>query len=115
MGCYRQESINAPRPQAGNRYTGSVEFEWDPAKATENVRKHRVSFHEAATVFGDFLGATVADPDHSTDECRFITVGLSRRDRLLMVSHADRGGRVRIISARTLTRNERKVYEESQG
>ena len=107
--------LASSQPPAGNRYTGSVEFEWDPAKATGNVRKHRVSFHEAATVFGDFLGATVADPDHSIDERRFITVGLSRRGRLLMVSHADRGGLVRIISARTLTINERRVYEESQG
>jgi uncharacterized DUF497 family protein len=91
-----------------------VEFEWDPLKAVENVREHRVSFNEAATVFGDFLGTTVADPDHSVDERRYITVGLSSQGRLLMVAHADRGERVRIISARRLTSSERRAYEETQ-
>jgi uncharacterized protein len=91
-----------------------MEFEWDPSKAAGNLRKHKVSFTEAATVFGDFLGATVPDPDHSANERRYITVGSSNRDRLLMVAHAERGGRVRIISARKLTRNERKAYEETQ-
>jgi len=65
-------------------------------------------------VFGDFLGATVSDPDHSAGENRFIIVGLSNRGRLLMVAHAERRGRVRIISARTLTRIERTAYEETQ-
>ena len=97
----------------GNRYTEVVEFEWDPGKATANVRKHRISFNEAATVFGDSLSTTVADPDHSLDEHRYITVGLSIRDRLLMVAHADRGERIRIISARKLTSNEKRAYEES--
>jgi uncharacterized DUF497 family protein len=57
----------------------SVEFEWDPAKAAENLRKHKVSFKEAATVFGDFLGDTASDPDHSADEHRYITVASSNR------------------------------------
>jgi uncharacterized DUF497 family protein len=91
-----------------------MEFEWDPRKAAENLRKHRVSFQEAASVFGDSLGATVPDPDHSVGENRFITVGLSNRGRLLMVAHAERRSRVRIISARTLTRSEKKAYEETQ-
>jgi uncharacterized protein len=91
-----------------------MEFEWDPGKATGNLRKHKVSFNEAATVFGDFFGATAADSDHSDDEHRYITVGLSNRARLLMVAHAERGGRIRIISARRLTHNERKAYEETQ-
>ncbi len=91
-----------------------MEFEWHPSKAAENLRKHRVSFHEAATVFGDFLGTTAADPDHSVDEHRYITVGLSNRGRLLMVAHAERGDRIRIISARTLTQSERSAYEETQ-
>ena len=91
-----------------------MEFEWDPNKAAENLRKHRVSFTEAATVLGDFLGITVPDPDHSGDELRYITVGLSNRRRLLMVAHAERQQRVRIISARKLTRDERRVYEETQ-
>ena len=89
-----------------------MEFEWDEEKASENLRKHKVSFTEAATVFGDPLGATVSDPDHSAEEDRLITVGLSSKSRLLIVSHRELGNRVRIISARRLTRTERKVYEE---
>jgi len=89
-----------------------MEFEWDPRKAAGNLRKHKVSFAEAATVFGDPLGVTVHDPDHSSDERRYITIGLSNRFRLVIVSHADRGDVVRIISARLLTRAEREVYEE---
>ena len=67
-----------------------MEFEWDPDEAAENLRKHKVSFSEAATVLGDFLGTTSPDPDHSSDERRYITVGLSNRGRLLMVAHAER-------------------------
>jgi uncharacterized protein len=91
-----------------------VEFEWDPGKAAENVRKHKISFSEAVTVFGDHLSITVADPDHSVDERRYITVGLSSRGRLLMVAHGDRGERIRVISARKLTLREKRAYEESQ-
>lgn len=76
-----------------------MEFEWDPAKAAGNLHKHKVSFEEAASVFGDALGATVRDPDHSIVEDRFITVGLSNRGRLLMVAHTQRLERLRIISA----------------
>jgi hypothetical protein len=65
-----------------------VEFEWDGNKAAENLRKHKVSSLEAATVFGDFLGATAVDPAHSAGEQRYITVGLSSWGRLLMVAHA---------------------------
>ena len=90
-----------------------MEFEWDPRKAEINLRKHGVSFTEAGTVFGDDLAITVPDPDHSLNEERFITVGWSNRRRLLMVSHTDRGNRVRIISARELTKSERKDYEET--
>jgi uncharacterized DUF497 family protein len=91
-----------------------MEFEWDPSKADLNLRKHRVSFKEAATVFGDSLGTTVSDPDHSVGEHRYITVGLSNRGRLLIVAHAERGERIRIISARKLTRSEKRAYEETQ-
>jgi len=91
-----------------------MEFEWDPNKAAENLRKHKVSFHEAATVFGDSLGTTVSDPDHSAEEHRYITIGLSSRRRVLMVSHAERQQRIRIISARRLTRGEKRIYEETQ-
>jgi len=91
-----------------------MEFEWDERKAAENLRKHRVSFGEATTVFADVFSRTVMDPDHSTGESRYITVGQSERHRLLIVSHAERGERMRIISARKLTRSERKAYEETQ-
>lgn len=91
-----------------------MEFEWDPRKAAENFRKHKVSFNEAVTVFGDFLGATASDPDHSIEERRHITIGLSSRGRLLMVAHVERHERIRIISARKLTRTERKAYEETK-
>ena len=89
-----------------------MEFEWDPNKATKNLNKHDVSFGEAATVFGDWLSRTYPDPDHSIEEDRYIIVGWSQRRRLLIVSHADRGNKVRIISARQATRRERKFYEE---
>jgi uncharacterized protein len=67
-----------------------VTFEWDPSKAAQNRRKHGVSFHEAATVFGDPLALTYQDPDHSVQEQRFITVGTSNTGKLLIVAHADR-------------------------
>ena len=89
-----------------------MEFEWDPKKATQNLRKHGVSFHEAATVFGDLLGTTVPDPDHSLTEERYIIVGMSDRQRLVIVAYTERDDRIRIISARELTRTEREVYEE---
>ena len=89
-----------------------MEFDWDPNKAASNLRRHNVSFGEAATIFSDPLSTTVPDPDHSLDEDRFITVGLSHRGRLLMVAHTERGDRIRIISARELTRTERAQYEE---
>lgn len=89
-----------------------MEFEWDPEKASSNVRKHGVTFNEAATTFGDPLAITFADPDHSMDENRYLTFGISRLDRLLVVSHTERRGRVRIINARLMTRQERRIYEQ---
>ncbi|MEW5768258.1 MAG: BrnT family toxin [bacterium] len=89
-----------------------LQFEWDPDKAASNLKRHKVSFEEAATVFQDRLSVTVADPDHSTEEDRWIIVGLSHRFRLLIVSHTERGNRIRIINARELTPRERKEYEE---
>jgi uncharacterized DUF497 family protein len=89
-----------------------MEFEWDPKKATANVQKHDVTFQEAATVFGDPLAITFEDPDHSTDENRYITFGLSLQKRLIVVSHTERGNRTRIISARLMDRKEREIYEE---
>jgi len=87
-------------------------FEWDPRKAATNKKKHGVTFHEAVTVFGDQLAKTFDDPDHSVNEQRFLTFGLSRLGRLLAVFHTDREGRTRIISARVMTRQEVKNYEE---
>ena len=89
-----------------------MEFDWDPKKAANNLRKHGVSFNEAATVFGDPLGTTVPDPDRSLAEDRYITVGMSDRHRLVIVAHTERGERIRIISARELNRAEREAYEE---
>ena len=90
-----------------------IDFEWDPNKAARNVRKHGVTFENAATVFQDDLSITVPDPDHSTAEERFITVGMSSQNRLLMVSHAERDDHIRIISARELTPREKRQYEEA--
>lgn len=91
-----------------------MKFEWDPQKAASNQRKHGVSFHEAASVLGDPLSITYYDPDHSAAEQRFITVGMSQFGRVLMVAHTDCGDNIRIISARTTTRQERKYYEEGE-
>ena len=88
-----------------------MQFEWDPKKARLNLRKHRVSFEEAVTVFYDPLSATFDDADHSAAEQRFITVGFSSQGRLLVVSHTDRGSALRIISARRATAHERKKHE----
>ncbi|MDQ1354190.1 MAG: uncharacterized protein QG657_4499 [Acidobacteriota bacterium] len=89
-----------------------MEFEWDPRKAAANIRKHNVSIQEAVTIFGDPLAITFEDPDHSLNEKRYITFGLSQQNRLLIVSHTERGDRTRIINARLLTRKERRIYEK---
>jgi uncharacterized DUF497 family protein len=91
-----------------------VKFEWDPQKAAANLQKRGVSFEDAASVFGDPLAATIPDPLHSTDEARFITIGVTPSQRLLVVVHTDQADRIRIISARRATRVEIKKYEESQ-
>jgi hypothetical protein len=91
-----------------------MKFEWDLRKAAANRRKHGVSFGEAAMVFGDALAVTFADPDHSVGEERWLTFGTSRTGRLLVVSHVERNGRVRIIGAREATTHERKIYQEGQ-
>ena len=88
-----------------------MEFEWHPNKAVSNLAKHNVSFHEASTAFGGPLSLTFPDPDHSDDESRYITIGESTRKRLLIISHADRTQRIRIISAREAKRQERRIYE----
>ena len=88
-------------------------FSWDPQKASSNLRKHGVSFPEAATAFHDPLSVTIPDPDHSASEERFLLVGISALRRLLVVAHAERGDEIRIISARSATRPERDNYEEA--
>lgn len=90
-----------------------VLVEWDPEKAAENLRKHGISFEEAATVLGDPLSVTLPDPDHSRDEQRFLLLGRSSSGRPLIVAHSEEGDRVRIISARVMTPKERRSYERS--
>ncbi|WP_392478182.1 BrnT family toxin [Nostoc sp. C110] len=89
-----------------------MEFEWNPDKATLNLEKHGVSFQEAATVFNDPLSVTFPDPDHSVRESRYVIIGLSRFEQLLVVAHTDRGEKIRIISARNATRQEKRFYEQ---
>jgi uncharacterized protein len=89
-----------------------MEFEWDPRKAAANARKHDVTFQDASTVFGDPLAITFEDPDHSVGEKRYITFGLSKQKRHVVVSHTERGAKIRIVSARLMTRKERNIYEE---
>jgi len=90
-----------------------MRFEWDPEKAKRNLRKHGVSFRDAAEVFGDPLSLTYDDPDHSSEEQRYLTIGTTFDGRLLMVSHTDRVRAIRIVSARKATRQERTRYEEA--
>jgi len=90
-----------------------MKFEWHGTKASVNLRKHGISFNEAATVFADTLSHTFPDPDHSEDESRFLIIGMSETGRILIVSHTDRGEKTRIISARAATRKELNFYEEN--
>ncbi len=87
-------------------------FEWDENKAKINLQKHDVSFKEAATVFGDPLSLTIRDPLHSIKEERFVILGYSYKNRLLVVMHTEQGDNIRIISARRATRRERRAYEK---
>ena len=92
----------------------AYEFEWDPAKAAANARKHGVSFEEAVTAFGDPLSLLLPDPDHSLEEQRYLVLGLSDKERLLVVAFVERPPRTRLISARLATSRERRHYEEDQ-
>ena len=89
-----------------------LRFEWDDAKAVSNAAKHGVPFEEAASVFGDPQSLTFSDIDHSTEEKRWLTFGLSQKGRLLAVIHTERNRAIRIISARKATRRERGIYEK---
>ena len=89
-------------------------FEWDPQKAKSNLERHGVSFEEAGTAFQDTLSLTIDDPLHSIDEERLILIGMSQKNRVLVVVHTERGDNIRIISARKATKKERKSYESNE-
>ena len=89
-----------------------MEFEWDQRKANANLKKHGISFQEAATVFGDALSITFDDPNHSINEHRLLTFGLSKTGKLLIVCHTERSESMRIVSARLMTKHERRIYEQ---
>jgi uncharacterized DUF497 family protein len=101
----RQASVN-------RRFQHEPPVHLGSAEAATNLRKHKVSFPEAATAFADPLSLTIPDPDHSVGEERFILIGQSERRRLVVVAHVERGDLIRLISARLATRRERKTYEE---
>ncbi len=91
----------------------SLTFEWDPNKAASNAKRHGVTFKEACTAFLDLRSMTIADPDHSHFEDRYVLIGLSAQMRILVVVHTDRGDNVRIISARVADSSERRTYVEA--
>lgn len=88
-----------------------MRFEWDPAKAETNLKKHGVAFAEAATVFADPLSETFPDPDHSLGELRYVTIGQSIVGRLRVVGHTDREEALCIITPRRATPREKRCYE----
>lgn len=90
-----------------------LEFSWDDRKAVANLRKHKVSFVEASSVFDDSLAITYPDSEHSAGEVRYVTFGLSSSGRVLVVSHTETNNGLRVISARKADRAERKIYEQS--
>lgn len=91
-----------------------MEFEWDQSKALRNEQKHGISFAEATTVFGDPMELTIADPDHSAGEYRFLSIGQSNLENILVVSYTEREeNSIRIISARRATKHEQKHYEQN--
>lgn len=92
----------------------SFKFEWDPNKARSNHGKHGITFDDAKSVLNDPFFITFLDIEHSQDEERYITLGMSTDQRLLMIAHTEREEVIRIISARKATKNERRVYEEAE-
>jgi uncharacterized protein len=90
----------------------SLEFDWDPEKSRTNLQKHGVSFFEAASALSDPFSITQYDSIHSIEEDRFITIGYSDRQRLLIVVHTERETFIRLISARPATSKEKKLYEQ---
>ena len=92
-----------------------IEFEWDSAKAAANLKKHKVSFDEAKSVFFDDFAFQFFDDEHSVDEERFLMVGMSSKAKLLLVCHCERhhGMVIRIISARLATQRESAYYQRA--
>jgi hypothetical protein len=90
-----------------------LQFEWDPEKAKKNLKKHGVSFEEASTIFDDPQFISFLDEEHSEDEERHITIGMSDKMRLVMAAHTERRNLIRLISARKATKNEEKFYNEA--
>lgn len=89
-----------------------MDFEWDEIKAKINEKKYGISFLEATEVFGDINSSCISDPDHSYGEDRYLLFGLSSKGNFLVVSFTERSDTVRLISARHMTRQERKAYEQ---
>ena len=89
-----------------------MKIEWDPLKAKLNIKKHGITFEEAATAISDPMAVTGSDPDHSIHEVRYITFGVSLKGKLLVVSHTDEKGIIRLISARKASKGERELYEK---
>ena len=89
------------------------DFEWNPKKAERDFRKHEIGFEETCSIFDDLLFITVLDEEHTKDEERYITIGLSNKHRLFLVAHTDRNNCIRIISARKATKNEEKFYQDA--
>ncbi|RPH47916.1 MAG: BrnT family toxin [Desulfobacteraceae bacterium] len=89
-----------------------MKIEWDSVKAVGNLKKHGVSFGEAATALSDPMAVTGSDPDHSIYEERYVTFGISERRRIVVVSHTEEDETIRIISARKASKGERELYEE---
>ncbi len=90
------------------------DFEWDRHKTKANFKKHRISFDEATTIFADPLLVTFPDPLHSHAEERYLSIGVSRTGRVLIVAHVDRHNKIRLVSCRKATASERRRYEENE-
>jgi uncharacterized DUF497 family protein len=91
-----------------------LNFEWDEDKAAANLKKHKISFEEAKTVFADPFAITIDDPKHSLEEYRFIDTGMSADGKVLVVSYTEREQKIRLISCRKATKTEHKIYEERE-
>jgi uncharacterized protein len=94
--------------------TDELEFEWDPDKAAEVEREHGITFDEALTIFLDPLAATMYDEAHSQHEERYVTIGTTHQEKVVVVAHTDRGSRIRLINARLATRPEKQAYEQGE-